>query len=217
LSFKKETLSALKGKPSNNKLIQDFVDLSNKNDFDESWIRSFLECMEFDLGRVQCKTIKDTEKYMYGSAEVVGLFMCKLMNLNKDAYDYAMILGRAMQYINFIRDIKEDAERGRAYFPLDEAKNFGLKNLDLETIVNNKESFSKFLRFQIKRFYDYDVEARKGFKFIPKRFLIPIMTAQDMAVWTAKQIEKNPLIVLNKKVKPRTCFIVFTVLRNFLR
>ena len=50
--------------------------------------------------------------YMYGSAEVVGLMMARIMGINREADFCARMLGRAMQYINFIRDIDEDGKLG---------------------------------------------------------------------------------------------------------
>ena len=215
--FQEQTHDALKGKKTNNYIIDDFAELSKRKEFRKTWIDAFLQAMESDLKQVKLKKLEETEKYIYGSAEVIGLFMAKIMSLDKKSYKSAMILGKAMQYINFIRDIKEDAERGRTYLPLNEAKKTGLENLEIQTIETSKEAFTLFIKQQIQRFYEYDKEARKGFKHIPKKYLVPIKTAQDMYYWTAKKIEKNPLIVLQKKVKPRKCRIIITIIKNYFR
>ena len=175
--------------------------------------------MESDLSKVVCKNKVETDKYIYGSAEVIGLFMAKIIGLKKESYVYARLLGKAMQYINFIRDIKEDAELCRSYLPLDKAKKLGLESLDLKSIndINNKKSFESYINDQLKKFYYYDVEARKGFKFIPKKYLIPIITAQDMYLWTAKKIQKYPLIVLSKKVKPGKFRILSKLIYNYFK
>lgn len=215
--FKRETILALKSGKSNNVLINDFVILSKKYDFDDSWVLSFLDAMESDLGSVKCSSFEDSEKYMYGSAQVIGLFMALLMNLKKESYEFAMILGKSMQFVNFIRDLKEDSDRGRVYLPLNDAKRFGLDNLDVDFLLKNRRGFSNFLRFELDRFFSLDKSAREGFKFIPYRFLVPIMTAQDMYLWTAKKIYKDPLIVLKKQLKPKKWFIIFSMFKNFLR
>jgi phytoene/squalene synthetase len=61
---------------------------------------------------------------MYGSAEVVGLMMCKLIGYESEqeaeVFRTACLLGEAMQYTNFLRDIQEDyVEHGRIYMPLE--------------------------------------------------------------------------------------------------
>ncbi len=215
--FKKNTEKALKGKKTNNHIIDDFAELSQRKKFRKTWIDAFLKAMEQDLKEIKFKELKQTEKYIYGSAEVIGLFMAKIMNLEKKSYKKAMMLGKAMQYINFIRDIKEDAERGRTYLPMNEAKKIGLKNLEIKTIKENPDAFKEFIKKQIQKFYEYDREAREGFKYIPRKYLVPIKTAQDMYSWTAKKIEQKPLIVMNKKVKPRKCKIIITIIKNYFR
>lgn len=217
LEFKKQTHQALRGKKINNKIITDFIELAKNKKFRKTWIDAFLDAMESDLKKVECKTLKETEKYIYGSAEVIGLFMAKIMNLEKKAYKKAMMLGKAMQYINFIRDVKEDIKLGRTYLPLDEAKKIGLEKLDLETIQKNQDAFEKYMKKQIQRFYEYDEKAREGFKYIPKKYLTPIKTAQDMYLWTAKKIEKEPTIVLRKKIKPKKHKVIIQIIKNYIQ
>ena len=215
--LKKQTHEALKGKKIENKIIQDFAELAKKKKFRKTWIEAFLNAMEQDLKKINFKTLKQTEKYIYGSAEVIGLFMAKIMNLEKKSYKKAMMLGKAMQYINFIRDIKEDQDRGRTYLPLNEAKQQGLKNLEIKTIQKKPKAFKEFMKQQLQRFYEYDKEARDGFKQIPRKYITLIKTAQDMYVWTAKKIEENPLIVIQKKVKPKKHTIITQIIKNQIR
>ena len=217
LLFKKDTLNAINGKESGDVIVDDFVELFNRKKFRLAWLLAFLDAMESDLGKVRCKNLEDTERYIYGSAEVIGLFMAKIMALDKKSYKYAMLLGKSMQYINFIRDINEDISFDRVYLPLNDAKSFNLKTLSLDEINKNPEGFEKFMHAQLKRFYEFDKKARFGFKYIPKKYLTPILTAQDMYFWTAKKIESDPFIVLKKKVKPRKCFIIWVMFKNYFK
>lgn len=216
--FKKLTYEALDGKEISDYeydfLINDFVELFNRKEFEKNWLDSFFNSMENDLEIVEMKTLKETEEYIYGSAEVVGLFMAKILDLDKESYHYAKMLGKSMQYINFIRDFNEDIKLKRTYLPIDDAKQFNLDNLSKSTIFKNKEFFEMFIRKQVNLFFDWDKEARKGFKYIKKRDLIPIKTAQDAYYWTAKQIYKDPFIIFKKKVKPSKSKIIYFAIRN---
>jgi phytoene synthase len=58
------------------------------------------------------------------------------------------------------------------------------------------------VRYELKRYWKWQEEAEEGFKYIPKKFLTAIKTASDMYKWTAKEIEKNPRVVLEKQIKP---------------
>lgn len=207
--FKDKYYLALKGEVSNNEVIDDFVKLQNKYNFDQAWIDAFIFAMESDLDEVLCVDLKQTKKYMYGSASVVGLMMSKILGLKEDSYIYADKLGQAFQYINFIRDISEDNDLNRQYLPKEHLKKFNLDNLKYNHIKENQENFMKFLRTEIDYFYKLINEAKPGFKFIPKRYRIPIEIAANLYLYTAKIIYKNPMIIFSKKVKPTKAKIFY--------
>ncbi len=201
---------------SNDLVIQYFVDLESSNKFEQSWTDSFLQSMRQDLSKQKYETIKETEKYIYGSANVIGLFMARLMNLPTESFYSAEMLGKSMQYINFIRDIDEDQELGRNYFPQDDMKEFGLNDLSAQEASSKPKQFNLFVFKQLERYNKWQKEGEKGFRFIPRTFLIPIKTASDMYKWTGKQIAQNPHIVFERKVKPNKTQILFTGVWNYL-
>jgi len=214
LNFRHLYEEALSGKKVDNFVIEYFVDLMERKEFKPEWVDAFLHSMELDLTKKVYNSLNETLEYIYGSAEVIGLFMAKILDLPEKAYFAAERLGRAMQYINFIRDIKEDIKLGRRYFPLGD---YDLKNLTKEEAINNKEEFERFFRDQIKLYFKWQEEAEKGFKYIPKRYWIPIQTASDMYKWTALKIKENPFIVYEEKVKPSKGRIIRTVLKNIFK
>lgn len=200
----------------NLRVVRNMVFVFRKYSFERSWVTSFLDSMQADLDQKKYKTIEDTIWYMYGSAEVIGLMMAKIMGLPEASYDYARLQGRAMQYINFVRDIAEDNSLGRQYFPTNELKKFGLKDLQQKTVQASPESFEKFLRAQINLYKTWQYEANKGFDYIPKKLRIPLQTATDMYSWTANNIYKNPRIVFERKLKPSKYRVLCTVIKNVL-
>jgi phytoene synthase len=153
---------------------------------------------------------------MYGSAEVIGLMMSKILELKEQSYEYAKYLGRSMQYINFIRDINDDIKLGRRYLPTEEMKKYGLESLDYNYVIKNKEKYKKFLRAQITYYLNWLKLAEEGYKFIPKKYLIPIKTASEMYFWTAMKIYKEPFLVYSEKIKPNISTIVSTVVMNLI-
>lgn len=212
-AFKQAYLEAIKGKPSGNPVIESFVSLSQELHFPEEWALAFLEAMEADLSKTTYLSLEETCQYMYGSAEVIGYFMARIMGLPDEAFPYAALLGRAMQYINFIRDIAEDLSFGRTYLPLNESPFPDLKE---ETCRANPKAFEEYIHKQISRYLEWQKEAEKGYNYIPYRMLIPIKTAADMYAWTARKIAKNPWIVYKKKVKPPKWRILMQILINTL-
>ena len=209
--------AALNGKESGDIVIDTFISLMNQKKFNREWIRAFFDAMEMDLKKSNYKNIEETKQYMYGSAEVVGLMMATIMGLPKESFECARYLGRAMQYINFIRDIREDLTLGRQYLPQSDLHKCGLESLECEHVKNHKAGFNDFIRTQIKYYENWQRVAENGFLYIPKRYFIPIKTASDMYKWTAEKITKYPLIVYEKKVKPSTPFIVSRFVYSTLR
>jgi phytoene synthase len=125
----------------------------------------------------------------------------------------ARLLGRAMQYINFIRDIAEDNTFGRTYLPISETS---METLSEKEARANPEEFRRFIGAQIERYLTWQAEAEAGYPFIPRRYRVPIKTAGDMYKWTGQVIAADPFVVFDRKVKPNRARIVFTGLFNTL-
>ncbi|MGI9028250.1 MAG: phytoene/squalene synthase family protein [Candidatus Saccharimonadales bacterium] len=196
------------------RVVKNMVRVARKNKFDLAWVEAFLDAMQSDIKHTGYRTIEDTLGYMYGSAEVVGLMMARLMGLKPEAAQAAQLQGRAMQLINFIRDITEDIDLGRQYFPADELKRFNLPDLTHETATQRPQDFTKFIQFQLNRYDQWQHEAYQGYKYIPRRLRIPLQTATDMYKWTANEIHKDPLVIYEKKIKPSKMRVISRVLMN---
>jgi len=216
-AFKDRYNSAFKGSVTGDVVIDSFVDLANRKNFDKKWVDAFLKSMEMDTYQSTYNNLEELMTYLYGSSEVVGLFMAKIMDLVPESYTAARNLGRSMQYINFIRDIDEDIDLGRTYFPQDDMEEFGLESLEEKHTIKKPENFKGFIRKQLDTYKIWQKEAEKGFIYIPYRNLISIKTASDMYNWTARRIEKDPFIVYKMKVKPSIPKIVSNVFSNSLR
>ncbi len=212
-SFTARYRDALAGARTGDPVVDDFVCLMRDRDFDPAWVDAFLAAMEADFVKAEYDRLEDTLGYIYGSAEVIGLFMARILDLPKASYPYARLLGRAMQYINFIRDVDEDLRLGRRYLPLEGT---GLASLDRGLAEGDDRSVARFVRHHLALYRGWQSEAEKGFCMIPRRYRIPIKTASDMYKWTARRIERNPAIVFDRQVKPRASRIVLRGLANAL-
>lgn len=212
--FKDRYYEAIDGAITRDIVVDSFVKLLERKDFETRWVDAFLNSMEMDITISTYKTMEDLLVYLYGSSEVVGLFMAKIMDLSPESYDNARYLGRSMQYINFIRDISEDIDLGRTYFPQKDLKSFNMESLNKEYTSENPEEFKGFVRKQLETYYSWQEKAEEGFSYIPFRYLVPIKTASDIYNWTGSQIKKNPFVVYQKKVKPSIPNILSKVVFN---
>ncbi|MFY7786668.1 MAG: phytoene/squalene synthase family protein [Thermoflexibacteraceae bacterium] len=127
--FKKDTYKAIQDKISLNPVLHSFQWVVNAYQIDYELIDAFLYSMEMDLYETNYDKDK-YEKYIYGSAEVVGL-MCLKVFCEGDQTEYERLkeparkLGAAFQKVNFLRDMGSDySDRGRVYFPHIDFTNF---------------------------------------------------------------------------------------------
>jgi phytoene/squalene synthetase len=127
--FRKETYQAIEERISLNPVLQSFQETVHRYNIEMELIEAFLDSMAMDL---HFSEYEDGlyKKYIYGSAEVVGL-MCLRVFVDGKEETYqslkepARALGSAFQKINFLRDMASDFDdRGRVYFPGVDFTNF---------------------------------------------------------------------------------------------
>jgi phytoene synthase len=111
--------------------------------------------MAMDLEHVRYADFKSLKLYCYRVAGVVGEIAASIFDGTRGDHDrpvrrYAHELGLAFQLTNIIRDVGEDARRGRIYLPLDEMARFGVAEADL---LNGRDSdaFKALMQFQYER------------------------------------------------------------------
>jgi phytoene synthase len=120
---------------------------------------AIIDGMEMDLQQHQYADFEALQVYCYRVASVVGLLAAEIFGYtDRNTLKYAHDLGLAFQLTNIIRDVGEDARRGRIYLPLSELALFGVHVND---ILDNKESenFQKLMQFQIDRAQRYYEQA----------------------------------------------------------
>ncbi len=91
--------------------------------------RDFLASMRMDLTITDYPDRAALDRYMHGSAEVIGLELLPVLGTVGDVEEtapYAAALGKAFQLTNFLRDVDEDLSRQRVYLPADELSAFGV-------------------------------------------------------------------------------------------
>ena len=127
--FRKDTIEAIEQKISLNPILNSFQETVNKYNIEWDLIETFLESMKMDLDPITSSQ-KYYEKYILGSAEVVGL-MCLHVFTEGNIEQYSKLapsakkLGSAFQKVNFLRDAQADfIDLGRTYFPGVDFNNF---------------------------------------------------------------------------------------------
>lgn len=209
--------SAAAGEPVGDEVIDGFVELARRRSFEPAWIDAFLAAMRQDVDTSAYESIEEVKAYMYGSADVIGLMMARVLDLPEASHPTAQRLGTAMQYLNFLRDVDHDQQLGRTYVPRDVLRRHGLASPKRSDASAQPEAFRAMMRAEVRRYLRWQAEAELGYKYLPRRYRIPIQTAADMYVWTALQIDEEPMRVFERQIKPSVWQIVKRVVRNAVR
>ena len=187
--FRNETFKAINNQISLNPVLHSFQYVVNTYDIDHDLIHAFLDSMEMDLEKTTYYDESEYKRYIYGSAEVVGLMCLKIfLKGNADEYDklkpYACALGSAFQKINFLRDMKSDYdERGRVYFPGINFKYFS--EIDKKAIEEDIQ----------KEF----AEAYKGIKLLPRSSRLGVYSAYQYYINLFYKIKNVSADVVTEK------------------
>jgi len=152
--------------------------------------------MKMDLRDDRYQTFDDLHLYCYRVAGTVGLMSAAVMGFESKqpeviqmATEAAIALGIAMQLTNILRDIGEDAERGRIYLPLEELAYFDYTETDLlNGIIDDR--WINLMKFQIQRAREFYRFAEKGVTALCKDARLP--------VWTSLMLYRNILNVIER-------------------
>jgi len=186
--FRQETFDAIKYGISTNPILHSFQLVVNRFRIDHALIHAFLDSMEMDLTDKEHDE-ESFKKYVYGSAEVVGL-MCLRIFYHDDDRGYESLLhparklGEAFQKINFLRDIHSDyAERGRFYFP----------GTNLDTL---NEETKKVIERDIQSDFD---EAYKGIRQLNRASRLGVLVSYTYYLKLFRKIRRTPAEHVFKK------------------
>jgi 15-cis-phytoene synthase len=108
--------------PNDDPVLTAVVHTARRYDINWDLFDDFLTSMRMDLTVTDYPDRAALDRYMYGSAEVIGLQMLPVLGTvvaREEAAPYAAALGKAFQLTNFLRDVNEDLDRGRVYLPAD--------------------------------------------------------------------------------------------------
>ena len=133
---------------------------ARKYDIEWDLFDDFLASMRMDLTVTDYPDRAALERYMYGSAEVIGLELLPILGTvgpREDAAPHAAALGNAFQLTNFIRDVDEDLSRGRVYLPADELASHGVDRELLSWCQTNRRTDPRVRRALM----DQDAAARR--------------------------------------------------------
>jgi phytoene synthase len=138
---------------------------------------AFLEIIagcEMDLERDAYQTREELRQYCYRVASCVGLLCIGIFgDQSEDAREYAVHLGLALQYTNILRDVAEDAARGRVYLPADLLAVHGVSHEDIRACRYDPRYVNAAQAFAALAQQEYEAAARYLARVDDRRKLVP--------------------------------------------
>ncbi|NRB07481.1 MAG: phytoene synthase [Richelia sp.] len=188
------------------------VDTLQRFPIDIQPFRDMIAGQRMDLYCNRYQTFDELYLYCYRVAGTVGLMSTSVMGLdlrlntspwNRKANPYlpteeANALGIASQMTNILRDVGEDARRGRIYLPLDDLAQFDYTEQDLLQGVND-ERWRNLMRFQIARTRKFYNQAEKGISYLSADARLPVWAALMHYSRILNSIERNNYDVFNQR------------------
>jgi phytoene synthase len=145
-----------------------------------------------DLDTNRYASWEDLRLYCYRVAGTVGLMSSEIMGFlpDQDGTEEAVALGIAMQLTNILRDVGEDARRGRIYLPLEDLKRFNYSEKDLFNYVID-ERWIALMNFEIKRARDLYAQAESGIPTLQQDSRWPVWASLMLYRQILNAIERN--------------------------
>jgi phytoene synthase len=200
-AFEEETLAAVTGEEVPNPVLRAYANTVRTRGIEPQNITAFMKSMKMDTHVFRYQAYEDLAAYTYGSATVVGLMMCRVVGVEDErAEEHAEALGVAMQLSNFLRDIKEDWDRGRVYLPLEDLARFDYTEEDLGASIVD-ERFVELMRFEIGRTRRLYAFADEGMGYIPRGRRYPVIVARELYAAILDRIEAQGYDVFSRRAE----------------
>ena len=165
-----------------------------------SELLAVIDGMEMDLNEVRYQTWDQLKDYCWHVASVVGILSAKIFGQSTEqTSDYAVKLGLAFQLTNIIRDVGDDARRGRIYLPLADLERFEVRPSEILDAMHS-ERFEALMRFQTERAYMLYKEAALALPETDRRAQRPGLLMAAIYFALLQEIAADKWQVLDKRI-----------------
>jgi len=181
-------------------ISQALAECMQNYNLDRALFEQILQGMHMDLSFQGYANFSDLKFYCHCVASTVGLLSVEIFGYKQDStLEYAKNLGIALQLVNIIRDIGDDARRGRLYIPEDELEKFQVTPASILSLEYS-ENIANLLAYQAKRAKQYRDEAMLCLDVDDREQQISGLIMANIYFILLDEIAKLKYSVLNHKV-----------------
>ncbi|MAE68935.1 MAG: squalene synthase HpnD [Gemmatimonadetes bacterium] len=166
------------------------------------YLLGLIDGMEMDLRVNRYSRFDDLFQYCYRAASLVGLICIEIFGYRgaEEARRHAIDLGIAMQLTNILRDVSEDASRGRIYLPSEDLARFGVSEEELRGGRSSPE-FRRLMAFQVGRARTYFRRGRELLPLVDPAGRLCVQTLGAVYIRLLDLIEAREYDVLSSRVR----------------
>ena len=197
--WQKEVLQAFAGQPSH-PVMHALMPHTRTYGITAQQLLAVVEGCQMDLQQTRYLDWPGLQRYCHLVAGVVGEVSARIFGQTNEATTaYAHKLGLAFQMTNIIRDVGEDAMRGRIYLPVDELQRFEVKAQDLLQ-RQYSERFTALMKFQAERAHALYDEALALLPAVDRRSQKPGLMMASIYRTLLREIEASHFQVLHQRI-----------------
>jgi 15-cis-phytoene synthase len=201
--WRQEVASAFAGQPSH-PVTQALLPLCSDFGIEQRHLQAVIDGCQVDLEQTRFLDYPGLARYCHLVAGIVGEVAANIFGRTEAAtVEYAHRLGLAMQLTNIIRDVGDDARRGRIYLPLADLQRFDVKAHELlkrDAPWGYGERFSALMRFQAERAHAAYDEAFALLPAADRRAQKPGLMMANIYRTLLREIEAGGFQVLHQRI-----------------
>ena len=197
--WQSEVAQSFAGKPSH-PVMKALMPLAADYHIEQRHLQAVIEGCQMDLSQTRYLDYPGLQRYCHLVAGVVGEVAAKIFGQSDAATtQYAHKLGLAFQLTNILRDVGEDALRGRIYLPIDELKQFDVKAQDLMQ-RQYSDRFTALMKFQAARAHRLYEEAFAMLPSADRQTQKPGLMMASIYRTLLREIEADNFQVLHQRI-----------------
>jgi phytoene synthase len=182
----------------------------------KQYFLTLIDGVEMDLVRNRYESFDDLRDYCYAVASIVGLICIEIFGYRyEETKEYAVDLGIALQLTNIIRDVQQDAQKGRIYLPQEDLRRFGYSESEL-LAGKYTWQFTELMKFETVRARFFYQKARTHLAK-DERFTLFAAEIMDAIYFRLlRKIELSEFDVFEKRITVSTPHKLLIVARFWL-
>ena len=177
---------------------------------------ALVDGVEVDFHRTRYATWEELREYCRLVASVVGRMCVRIFGFSDPAaLEVADDIGLAMQLVNILRDVREDAALGRIYIPAEDLRRFGVSEAEVLS-ANLQAGWQSLVEFEARRARELFASGLRVIRYIGRRPAACVQTMAGIYEGILDKIERNPYLPLRQRTSLSNTEKLRVVLRSWL-